>query len=85
MIGQQGLTPAVTHEIDVALGTHELIKVKVLGAGREAREALLQRICDEVECAAVQHLGRLLVLWRPKPAEPPAAAGKQPRRRRRQT
>ncbi len=89
MIGQQGLTPAVAHEIDLALTAHELIKVRVLGEGRDARESLLARICAELGCAPVQHLGRLLVLWRPRPEEAPLpeTAGRgQPRRRlRRQT
>jgi putative YhbY family RNA-binding protein len=66
-IGQHGLTPAVLHEIDVALLAHELIKVRVFSDDRVAREALLARICDALGCAPVQHIGKLLVLWRPNP------------------
>ena len=75
-IGQHGLTPAVLHEIDVALAAHGLIKVRVFGDDREARDAMLARICGEMDCAAVQQIGKLLVLWRPREAddtgEPPA-------------
>jgi putative YhbY family RNA-binding protein len=63
-IGQHGLTPAVLHEIDVALRAHELVKVRVIGDDREGREALLASICTELDCFPVQQIGKLLVLWR---------------------
>lgn len=69
MIGQHGLTATVMREIERALDAHELIKVRVFNDGREAREALLHAICEELNCAPVQHIGKLLVLWRPKPEE----------------
>ena len=79
-IGQQGLTPSVLHEIDVNLLAHELIKVRVFNADRDAREAVLARICAELDAAPVQHIGKLLVVWRPAPAVPakPKRAKKTP-------
>ena len=68
-IGQHGLTPAVLHEIDIALTAHELIKVRVASDHRNEREALLVRIGKEMDAAPVQHLGKVLTLWRPKPEE----------------
>ncbi|MGE5089031.1 MAG: YhbY family RNA-binding protein, partial [Candidatus Levyibacteriota bacterium] len=73
-IGQHGLTPAVLHEIDLALTAHELIKLRVFSDDRAAREALLARICDELSCAPVQHLGKLLILWRRREEEPAVVA-----------
>jgi RNA-binding protein len=76
-VGQQGLTAAVLHEIDVALLAHELIKIRVFDDERGRREALLARICRELDAAPVQHIGKLLVVWRPAPEredEPRAAA-----------
>ena len=67
MIGNDGLTPAVKKETDHALTAHGLIKVRVLGDDREAREAMYQQLCDELGAAPIQHIGKLLVLWRPKP------------------
>jgi putative YhbY family RNA-binding protein len=67
IVGQHGLTAAVLHEIDVNLLAHELIKVRVFSEEREEREAMLDRICAALDAAAVQHIGRLLVLWRPAP------------------
>jgi len=75
-IGQHGLTPAVLHEIDVNLTAHELIKVRVF-ADRDARETMLSRICAELDAAPVQHIGKLLVVWRPAPKEAPVQAAKK--------
>ena len=67
MIGGDGLTPAVKNEADAALNAHGLIKVRVLGDDRAAREAIYQQLADELNAAPIQHIGKLLVLWRPKP------------------
>jgi len=75
-VGQQGLTPAVLREIDVSLKAHELIKVRVF-ADRTVRVALLERICAELGAAPVQHIGKLLVVWRPAPEKPAVEAAKK--------
>jgi putative YhbY family RNA-binding protein len=67
MIGGEGLTPAVVKETDAALNSHGLIKVRVLGDDRDAREAMFAQLCDELNAAPIQHIGKLLVLWRPIP------------------
>ena len=67
MIGADGLTPAVLKETDAALNAHGLIKVRVLGDDRAAREAMYQQLADELNAAPIQHIGKLLVLWRPQP------------------
>jgi putative YhbY family RNA-binding protein len=67
MIGGDGLTPAVTKEIDNALKAHGLIKVRVFSDERATREALFAQLADELSAAPIQHIGKLLVLWRPIP------------------
>jgi putative YhbY family RNA-binding protein len=67
MIGGDGLTPAVRKEIDAALNAHGLIKVRVHGDDREAREAMYQQLADDLGAAPIQHIGKLLVFWRPQP------------------
>lgn len=69
MIGNDGLTAAVTKEVDAALKAHGLIKIRVLGDDRDAREAVYATLADELGAAQIQHIGKLLVLWRPKPAK----------------
>ena len=67
MIGGDGLTPAVVKEVDAALNAHGLIKVRVLSDDREMREAALGTLSDKLNAAPIQHIGKLLVLWRPMP------------------
>ena len=66
MIGSDGLTDAVRRETDSALSAHGLIKIRVLGDDRLAREQIYQSLADELGAAPIQHIGKLLVLWRPK-------------------
>jgi len=66
-IGNEGLTSAVMKETDAALTAHGLIKVRVFSDDRDEREALLNRLADELNAAPIQHIGKLLVLWRPVP------------------
>jgi len=74
MIGNDGLTPAVVKEIDGALRSHGLIKVRIFSDDRAAREAVLAELTDRLGAAPVQHIGKLLVLWRPIPPKEKASA-----------
>lgn len=69
MIGADGLTPAVAREIGLALDAHGLIKVRVFSDDRAAREAMFARLSDQLGAAPIQHIGKLLVLWRPVPVK----------------
>ena len=73
-IGNNGLTPSVLHEIDVNLSVHELVKVRVFNDDRDERERLLEQVCADLDAAPVQHLGKILMLWRPSPAPEQVAA-----------
>ena len=67
MVGNDGLTANVKKEADSALNAHGLIKVRVFSDDRVAREAMFQTLADELSAAPIQHIGKLLVLWRPLP------------------
>lgn len=69
LIGGDGLTPAVQKEVDAALNAHGLIKVRVFSDDRAAREQMYQQLTDALNAAPIQHIGKLLVLWRPIPAK----------------
>ncbi len=84
LIGDKGLTPNVVKEIDMNLNAHGLIKVRVAGDDREARLEYAQAICDETGAALVQHIGKLLVLFRPK-ARLRKSQGKKPTKTQRST
>src|SRR3954467_1179998 len=83
MVGADGLTPAVLKEAEVAIRSHGLIKVRVFSDDRASREALLLELADKLDAAPVQHIGKLLVLWRPvaedTPAQAPVERGAAPR------
>lgn len=66
IVGEAGLTPSVLKEIDVSLDAHGLIKVRVFGDDREARIAIYETICEKLGAAPIQHIGKLLVLYRTK-------------------
>lgn len=67
LIGADGLTDAVLREADAALRAHGLIKLRVFSDDRDARDALLDTLADRLDAAPIQHIGKLLVLWRPLP------------------
>lgn len=77
MIGGDGLSPAVLKEADAALKAHGLIKVRVLGDDRAVREEIYQQLCEQLDAAPIQHIGKLLILWRPIP-EKTATEAKEP-------
>jgi putative YhbY family RNA-binding protein len=81
MIGEAGLTPAVLHEIDLALKSHDLIKVRVLGDDRNQRAVIGSEVCAALDAAEVQTIGKIVVLYRPLP-EAPTPAGRTRRRPR---
>jgi putative YhbY family RNA-binding protein len=67
MIGNDGLTSSVINETNLALNAHGLIKIRVLGDDRQQREVIFQELATQLHAAPIQHIGKLLVLWRPIP------------------
>jgi len=80
LVGAEGLTEAVLTEIEVHLDAHQLIKIRVFGDDRDARVAMYEEICDRLGAAPVQHIGKLLVIWRPEDTAPVRSAGANARR-----
>ncbi|MFP3567614.1 YhbY family RNA-binding protein [Paraburkholderia sp. SIMBA_030] len=72
LVGAEGLTDAVLAEIEVHLGAHQLIKIRVFGDEREERIAIYEQICDKLNAAPIQHIGKLLVIWKPEASQPAA-------------
>jgi len=85
-ISQNGLSESVLREITASLDSHELIKIRVFNDAREVREQYLSTICEQLGAAPVQHIGKLLVIWRPSPqvkAAKPRRGRSEPRRTKR--
>jgi len=90
MIGQSGLSPAVMDEIERALKSHELIKIRAAGAERDARESILEEVCRTTGAEPVQHIGKILVVYRENPelhaaSKPPARPARKAAQRPRPT
>jgi len=68
-IGHDGPTDRVIAEIDRALLAHELIKVRANAPDRETRAAWLESVCAKTDGTAVQQVGKVFVLWRPRPID----------------
>ncbi|WP_027158051.1 ribosome assembly RNA-binding protein YhbY [Methylobacter luteus] len=66
MIGQSGLTAAVMAEIELALDSHELIKVRIR-AEREDRKQISEEICMDTRAALIQTIGQIAVIYRLNP------------------
>jgi RNA-binding protein len=66
IISEDGLKPSVLKEINNSLDSHGLIKIRVFGDDREARVSIYDTICEQLNAAPVQHIGKLLVVYRPK-------------------
>jgi len=81
-ISGNGLSASVLAEIDRALSAHELIKVRIYGEDRATRDGIMKTICEQAAAIPVQHIGKLLVLWREKAdPEPIEKITKSPRPR----
>ena len=64
LLGDKGLTEAVLAEIDARLEDHELIKVRVGGDDREARQAAITAIAEGTQAEVAQTIGKLVLLYR---------------------
>ena len=69
-IGHAGITPELVAEVDRALTAHELIKVSIAAEDRAERFALGDALAEELKAAPVHRVGKVLILWRARPAPP---------------
>lgn len=67
LIGASGPTPTVIAEAERGLTAHELIKIRAFSDTRSERDAWLSTVCESLGAAPVQHIGKVLVIYRPRP------------------
>lgn len=69
LIGKAGLTNNVIEELERGLLAHELIKIKVQLDDRLIRKAIYEEICQRLNAESIQQIGKILIIYRPKPEE----------------
>lgn len=69
LLGQNGLTEAVVKEIEKALNSHGLVKIRIPGDDRDERAEIVQKILDDTNSARIQTIGKTVTIWRPMPKE----------------
>ncbi|MBO1530875.1 YhbY family RNA-binding protein [Psychrobacter sp. F1192] len=67
MIGNKGITPSITEEIDRALDDHELIKVKLPAGSKHDRDLVSTEIAQAVNAKVIHTIGRMALLLRQNP------------------
>jgi RNA-binding protein len=77
MVGDAGLTTPVLNEIHQNLASHELIKIRVMADAHATRDRFLGEICATLHAAPVQHIGKILIIFRPRPADAVAVPRKK--------
>ena len=73
-VGNAGPTKAVIAEVERALAKHELIKVRIQGDDRDLRKQIGDDIGAATDAAVVHRVGKIVILFRPKPDEPPRSS-----------
>jgi len=63
LVGNAGLTEGVVKETARALLDHELVKVKVRGADRAARDQAFEALASQTGSALVHRIGHVGVLY----------------------
>ena len=67
MIGNKGITPAISEEIDRALSDHELIKVKLPAGTKHERDIVSTEIATTANANVIHTIGRMALLLRENP------------------
>jgi RNA-binding protein len=79
LLGAKGLTPAVVNETDIALLSHELIKVKINGAEKADRQAIAAELCRQLKAQLVQLIGNTAIVYRENPEKDNPEKDKKPK------
>ena len=69
-VGKEGISEGLVSALDVALETHELIKVKLGEAAGTDRRALGAAVAEAVGGELVQVLGRTVLVYRRRKQDP---------------
>ncbi len=63
-IGNAGMHENLIREIDLTLKHHELIKIKVNASDHDARDKLIENVCESTGASLAQRIGHIAVIYR---------------------
>ena len=64
MVGDAGLSESLLAEYESTLSHHELIKVRIRVGDRDARDAIIDKLCTDSSAILVQRVGNVALLFR---------------------
>lgn len=67
MVGDNGLSESLLEEFERTLAHHELIKVSVRVGDRDARDVIIEELCEHGAAALIQRIGNVALLYRENP------------------
>ncbi len=68
-VGKAGVTSGLLQNLDNALSTKELVKIKILRSCPQDKTEVAQLVSEQLGAEVVQILGRTLLVYRPLPEE----------------
>ena len=71
MVGESGLSDSLLAEYESTLDHHELIKVRVRVGDREARDVMIEKLCQDSRATLVQRIGNVALVYRANPQKKP--------------
>ncbi len=73
LLGSKGLTDAVHKEIELALHSHELIKIKLNSKDKAEKEAITEAICKKHDATLIAQIGHIITIYKKNPQKPTQA------------
>lgn len=70
LVGDKGITDALISECKNSILHHELMKVRVAGTDREARDAAMTELAEALNATIIQKIGHVLTLYKRNHADP---------------
>ena len=69
-VGKKGFSSALSIEVEAALLTHELIKIKFLESASSEQDKLIDQLCNATESELVECKGHIATLYKAHPEKP---------------
>src|SRR3990167_2321994 len=69
LFGAKGLTDAIQKEIELALYSHELIKIKLSSKDKAEKQALTETICKKNAAILINQIGHVITIYKKSPKE----------------